>query len=362
VSVGRPTHAILKDIERFSRLFLVKDIGIAGIRRLRDSKAVIVGCGATGTHIAELLIRMGFGEVSLIDKDYVDISNIYRTSLFTEDDVRKALPKAIACANALRRIDSSVKVRPHVMKLTPANAEELLKGHDIIIDGTDNYVTRLIINDFSVKHRVPWVLTGVGTWYGNVWLIDPARGTPCMRCVYGDVRDEGVGNVCDVLGVVPTAVALVASIAATLALKYVLGQSSDELTSTYFVIDAKRLSIDALRVVRRRDCPVCGEHRFEYLGKHYAEEPAKPICGTKAVEINPSERLRVSFEEIVSRIGKDRVAGISDYTLKIRVGKDIHIIVFNDGRAIVNGVTDPERALRIYEEVTGLRPTRHARQ
>jgi len=355
VSVGKANPSILKDVGRFSRLFLVKDIGISGIRKLREAKAVVVGCGATGTHVAELLVRMGFGEVSLIDKDYVDISNLYRTSLFTEDDVRAAMPKAVACANALRRIDSSVKVKPHVTKLTPTNAEELLGGHDIVIDGTDNYVTRLIINDFSVKHGIPWVLTGVGTWYGNVWLIDPARNTPCMRCVYGNVSDEDLGNACDVLGVVPTAVSLVASLAATLALKHVLGQSDRELTSTYFVVDAKRLSIDALRVVRKPDCPACGKRRFEYLEGPHVEELAKPVCGTKAVEINPPGRVRVDFKRVLLRAGEGSVVGMSDYTVRVKVGDDVYVTVFSDGRAIVDGVTDPKRATRIYEEVTGIK-------
>ncbi len=346
-------HSLLRDVERFSRLFLVKEIGINGISKLRSAKAVIVGCGATGTHVAELLVRSGFGELSLIDKDYVDVSNLYRTSLFTEDNARKALPKAVACAEALRRIDSSVRVNPIVAKLNPANAEDLLLGHDIIIDGTDNYTARLIINDVSVKHGVPWVLTGVGTWYGNVWLVNPKQGTPCMRCVYGAVRDDERGNVCDVLGVVPTAVSLVASIAAGLAIEYVLGLANPETSRTYFVVDAKRFRVDALKLVRREDCVACGLRRFEFLNKEYREELAKPVCGTKAVEVNPPKPLQLNFHEVLKGLKTGQVLSVSEYTLRVRVTGGLVVTVFRDGRAIVDGTTNVEKALEVYETVTG---------
>ncbi len=352
---GAIRSSLLKDIERFSRLFLVRDIGISGIKKLRETKAAVVGCGATGTHIAELLVRAGVGHVTVIDKDFVDISNIYRTSLFTEEDARNAVPKAVACARELKRIDSSVKVVSHVTKLTPANAEELLSGHDIILDGTDNFTARLIINDFAVKHGVPWVLAGVGTWYGNVWLIDPAKGTPCMRCLFTRVNEEDRPNACDVLGVVPTAVSLVASIAASLALMRVLGMSDDKMASTFYVVDAKRISVDAFRVVKRRDCPACVRREFEYLNKNYVEQVAKPICGTRAVEIMPPKRMELRFDQIIERVGKQRVIAASEYTLKLSADDSLSITLFKDGRAIVDGTTDVDLALRVYEEVTGIR-------
>ena len=346
---------LLGDIERFSRLFLVKEIGIQGIRKLREVKAAVVGCGATGTHIAEMLVRVGVGRVTVIDKDFVDISNIYRTALFTEEDARQAVPKAVACARALKKIDSSVDVRPIVTKLTPANAEDLLKGHDIILDGTDNFTARLIINDFSVKYGVPWVLTGVGTWYGNVWLIDPARGGPCMRCLFTRVRDEGP-NVCDVLGVVPTAVSLVASVAVSLALRHLLGiESNEDLPRTYFVIDAKRISIDSFKVTRRADCPACGKRIFEYLDKAFKEEVAKPVCGTKAVEITPGKGQGISFEEVKKRVDEKRIVSVTEYTMKILVSEGVSITLFRDGRAIIDGTTNTDEAMRIYEEVTGIK-------
>lgn len=344
---------LLKDIERFSRLFLVRDIGIDGISRLRTAKVAVVGCGATGTHIAELLVRTGVGNITVIDKDFVDISNIYRTSLFTEADAKNAIPKAIACANALKKIDSSVKVKPIITKLTPANAEEILMGHDIILDGTDNFTTRLIINDFSVKYGIPWVLTGVGTWYGNVWLIDPAKGSPCMRCLFTRIREDEP-NACDVLGVVPTAVSLVASIAVSLALRRLLNIDDKDLSRTYFVIDAKRISIDSFKVVKRADCPACGRRKFEYLNKSFTWEVAKPICGTKAVEIMPRHKHTMNFADISKRIPKENIVAMNDYTIKVSTDNGINIVLFNDGRAIVDGTTDTETAIKIYEKITGI--------
>lgn len=349
---GKVRHTLLRDIERFSRLFLVKEIGIAGISKLRNSQVVIVGCGATGSHIAELLARVGVGEFRLIDKDYVDMSNLYRTSLFTEEDARKALPKAVACANGIKRIDSSIRVEPVITKLTPANAEELLTGYDIIMDGTDNYLTRFIINDVSVKLNIPWVMSGVETWYGNVWLIDPSRGTPCFRCLYGRPLEDR-GNACDILGVVPTAVSVVASIAATLAIKHLLGLSNDELASTYFVIDVKRFSLDALKAVRRPECRACGLRKFEFLSMR-REEVATPVCGTKAVEITPPNNVEVDFNEVSRRVSKEKVVSLSKYTLRVKVGDGIYLTLFKDGRAIVDGTTDPCEALTIYRDVTGL--------
>ena len=336
-------------IERFSRQVLVEDIGVEGLKKIREARVAIVGCGATGTAQAELLARLGVGYIRVIDKDFVDISNLPRTHLLTYKDAKQAMPKAIACANKLKEIDPTIEVEPVIARLTPENAEELLSNVDLIIDGTDNLKTRFLINDVAVKHGIPWVFVGFASWYGQVFFINPGKG-PCLSCIVPRrmLEREDRGDACEVLGAVNTAIALLTSISTTLVLKHILGKLEDY--NTMYIVNGKRIEIDKIRIERNPECRTCVYRQFEFLESKTPEKKIARICGTNAVEIQPRKRLKLDLVEFAKRLDKDRIVSVNNYTLKIRVDDIISIVLFNDGRAIVDGTINEEYAYKLYRE------------
>jgi len=336
-------------IERFSRQILVREIGAEGLKRIRDTRIVVMGCGATGTAQAELLARLGVGFIRLVDKDFVDISNLPRTHLLTYRDAKESLPKAVACAEKIKEIDPMIEVEPIVTRITPSNVEKLVEGVDIIIDGTDNLTTRFLINDVAVKKSIPWVFVGFASWYGQVLFINPGKG-PCLSCIiprYMLMREER-GDACEILGAVNTAISMLASISATLVLKHVLGILEDY--NTMYVVNGKSIEVEKIRVKRRDDCPTCVYKRFEFLESKTLERGVARICGTNAVEITPPKPLNLNLLELSKKYG-DELVSANRYTMRIRVDSVVSIIVFSDGRAIVDGTTDEAYALELYRKV-----------
>jgi len=336
-------------IERFSRQILVREIGAEGLKRIRNTRIVVMGCGATGTAQAELLARLGVGFIRLVDKDFVDISNLPRTHLLTYRDARESLPKAIACAEKIKEIDPMIEVEPVVTRITPSNIEKLVEDVDIIIDGTDNLTTRFLINDVAVKKSIPWVFVGFASWYGQVLFINPGKG-PCLSCViprYILEREER-GDACEILGAVNTAISMLAGISTTLVLKHVLGVLEDY--NTMYIVNGKDIEVDKIRVKRRDNCPTCVYKRFEFLESKTLERGVARICGTTAVEITPSKPFNLNLLELSKKYGEELVS-VNKYTMRIRVDSVVSIIVFNDGRAIIDGTTDEARALELYRKV-----------
>ncbi len=344
-----PDHVFLTPelIERFSRQILVKDIGVSGLKKLRSSRVVVIGCGATGTAQAELLARLGIGYIRVVDKDYVDISNLPRTHLYTYIDAKQSIPKAIACANRLSEIDPTIHVEPVITRVTPDNIEDLVRDVDLIIDGTDNLATRFLINDVSIKYGIPWIFVGFSSWYGQVFFINPGKG-PCLDCIIPRriLEREERGDACEVLGAVNTAIALVSSIAATLALKHLLGILNDY--NTLYVVNGKRLEIHHVRIERNMDCPTCIHRRFEFLAKKGSRRGATRICGSNAVEITPPVKTSLNLEELSKRYEPGKILSVNKYTMRIMVDDIVSIILFNDGRAIIDGVNDEEYAWKLY--------------
>jgi len=279
-----------KLIEMYSRQVIVKEIGVKGLVKFLKSRVAVFGCGATGSTAIELLARAGVGFIRAIDRDFVDISNIPRTHLLTERDAREAVPKAVACANNLKRVFSVTEIEPVVTDVNSSNIEELIQDVDLIIDGSDNFTIRYLINDAAVKHGKPWIFIGVERWYGDTMFIVPGK-TACFRCLIPNPPPE-VGDVCNILGVVNTTVNLIVSAAVTEALKYLLsiGEIGDLI-----IIDTLRLSIDKVKISRNPKCPTCGTGNFEFLAtKEFFR--AKRICGTNAVQVYPREKMMIDTE------------------------------------------------------------------
>ncbi len=332
-----------RDLARYSRQMLVKNIGYKGQMKLAESKVAIVGCGATGSFMANLLARMGVGYIRLIDRDIVELSNLHRTNLLDEEDVEKAKPKSVACREKILRINSSIRVEAVIDRLSKQNAEKLLVGVDLILDGTDDVETRLLINDFAVKHGIPWIYVGVERWYGVVMPIIPGE-TACYRCII-DKPPERRGNACEYLGVINPAVALTTSIAASLALRILL---SEKVEGAMYIIDAWRNEVNKIKIVRNPRCPACVLNRYDYL-EGETVSGASVICGSNQVEILPPKQLRLELENLRG-LNEVRVLKFNKYVALIQF-QDLELMLFNNGRAIVTNTIDREKALRGYEKL-----------
>lgn len=347
---------------RYHRQMLLPDFGQAGQERLARAHAVVVGVGALGCSAADLLARAGVGRLTLIDRDVVEVTNLQRQTLFAEADVGR--PKAIAAAERLRAVNSGVAAEARVADFGPSSAEWLCglpaSRPDVLIDGTDNFETRLLINDLAVKHAVPYVYAGAVATRGMVMTILPGL-TPCLRCIVRTPPAPGTLPTCDTVGVLGPVVAIVAGVEAAEALKVLVGRT-DLVNRAMLDFDVwsnerRRLDVAALRDA---DCPCCGLGRLEFLEGAFASASAV-LCGQKAVQVLPPEGApRVTPAEIahaLSRHGDFRAGDfVARGTLADEKGEDgdaIEITIFADGRAIVRGTRSPERARSIYARYVG---------
>ena len=333
------------DRERYSRQILFHGIGERGQEALLRSHVVIAGCGALGSFHAAALARAGVGRLTLIDRDYIEPSNLHRQWLFEEEDAAEALPKAAAAARRLARINSSVQVRPAIADLTPGNAEELLGGADVILDGTDNFETRYLINDFAVSRGIPWVYGAAVGSYGLTMPVIPGHG-PCLRCVY-PAPPAGAQPTCETAGVLNVIVSAVASIQVADALRLLTGASLRPRITTFDVWQGGIRQIDAPE--RDPECPTCARREFPFLEE--ARRPPASLCGRNAVQISGVERpldlaeLKVRLEPL----GKVRA---NEFALRFQTDA-YELTVFADGRAIVKGTDDTGIARSLYARYVG---------
>lgn len=328
-------------IDKFSRQIIV--FGVKKQLKLYNSRVAIIGCGATGSSIAEALVRVGVGFIRVIDRDFVEISNLHRVHLYTEDDAIRRMPKAIACKNRLKEIDSGVEVEAIVDDVDADNIEDFIKDVDLVIDGTDNIDTRYLINEACIKLRKPWVMIGVERWHGNAKLIVPGK-TACLKCfipVYRTRRE----NVCEFLGVTTSAVELATAIAISIALKYLLDDTIDD---NLYVIDSYTPSVDKIHINKNPSCPLCSGKQFEYLGKKI--EKTKIMCGIKAIKILPENRIEIDFKTLLNS-GIFKNLKIYDNVIAYGEINDIEIAILHNGKMFIKGTTDIQYALKLYENI-----------
>jgi hypothetical protein len=260
------------------------------------------------------------------------------------------MPKAVSCARKIAEINTSVEVEPIIDEANPLNIEDLLNGYDLVIDATDNIESRLLINEFSVKHGIPWVMTGVESWYGNSWLINPGAGGPCLKCL----PMSGGGGKCRVIGVTPMAVKMVTSTSLTLAVKHLLGLTREEDWSTLHLIDSKELEIRKIHVSKNPECSVCHHRKFELLMSKSI--PAiKPSCGKEnSFEIIPPEPVKVDLKHVLERRQGIKIIASNPYALKLKLSNTSQAIMFNNGRAVIEGLPY-KKAIETYELLTGIK-------
>jgi len=336
--------------ERYSRQILFAEIGSEGQERLLGSSAVLVGCGAMGTAVANLLVRAGIGALRLIDRDFVEPSNLQRQTLYEESDARENMPKAVAAERRLRAINSSAQIEGIVTDLTAENAREFLSGFPLILDGTDNFETRLLVNDASVALGIPWIYAAAVGSAGVTMTILPSE-TPCLACLLesGESPVAGADETCDTSGILNAAVNVIASIEATEATKILIGKR-DALHGRLISFDVWQNSYRAIRVARDPECRACVRRDFRYLEGQ--AQPHITMCGRDSVQIH--ERGR---EFDLAELNRRLAATASDvrgnaFLLRFRINS-YEVIVFSDGRAIVKGTRDPAVARSLYSRFIG---------
>ncbi len=335
-----------REKERYSRQILFAPIGESGQTKLLDACVCVVGCGALGSVQAEALARAGIGRLRLIDRDYVDYTNLQRQYLYDEADAESELPKAVAAARRLQRLNRSISIEPLVTDLTPSNVEEVAEGCDLILDGTDNFETRYLLNDLSVKRNVPWIYGAAIGSYGVVMPIVPQQG-PCLACVYPQ-PPSGPQLTCEVNGVLASTTTAVAALQVAAALRLLVGWPDFECRIQTFDVwqgNAKQISAGP----RDPTCTVCVSRKFRYLEEH--RRVPVSLCGRNAVQLHENARP-LDLKELASRLVPLGNVRVNEFALRFTLPK-YDLTFFPDGRAIVKGTTDIGIARSLYSRLIG---------
>ncbi|HEX8184438.1 MAG TPA: ThiF family adenylyltransferase [Blastocatellia bacterium] len=342
----------MKIDDRYSRQVLFAPIGEAGQARLARSKVVIIGCGALGAVQAETLARAGVGHLTLVDRDFVEESNLQRQVMFEESDACERLPKPVASARRIARVNSSVEVEPIVTDVNFENVEELIAGADVVLDGTDNFETRYLINDACVKAGIPWIYGAAVGSYGLTMTVVPNE-TPCLRCVLPSMPEPGSGPTCDTAGVVMPIISIIGSIQSAEAMKLLVGQT-DKLHGSLIRIDVWDFQFNRMGLASfsdRQHCPACGRGEFEFL-RGAGRQVTTTLCGRNAVQIARSGSTKIDFAALAERLKSLGEVAFNDFLLRFRVD-DYDITVFRDARSIIRGTTDPAIARGLYSRYIG---------
>jgi adenylyltransferase/sulfurtransferase len=334
---------------RYSRQVILQNIGEEGQKKLLESSVTIIGCGALGTVAANNLARAGVGKISIIDRDFVELNNLQRQMLFDENDV--GTPKAVAAAEKIAAINSEIEVNPVIKDLNYTNIEELLIGADLVIDGTDNIQTRMLVNDVCIKNGIPWIYTGAIGTSGMSMNILP--GKACIRCLYPGIPKAGSLPTCDTMGVLNTITVIMGSIETTEAIKILLGfyDNNESTDSNLIVYDTWNHSFDSIVVKKNEKCECCGSENFEHLDSD-EQEIITSLCGRNAIQITPADPKELSLKTIGEKLEKLGTVKCTDFIMLFK-NDETEISLFRDGRAIIKGTNDEVVARTIYARYIG---------
>jgi molybdopterin/thiamine biosynthesis adenylyltransferase len=332
-------------LERYTRQIRFSGIGAAGQQRLLDARVAVVGCGALGSFQAGALARAGIGFLRIIDRDYVELSNLQRQWLFDQCDVEQGLPKAIAAARKIAAINSDIEVEPAVADLTPSNIDDLLGDVNLILDGTDNFETRYLINDYAVSRSLPWIYGAAVGSYGITMPVVPGM-TACLRCIYPD-PPGGAQPTCETAGVLGSITALIASLQVSEALKVLCGLDVSRKITTVDVWSGEVRQVAQPSPDER--CPACGRREFPFLNG----ERRSPVslCGRNAVQIHERSRP-LDLSDLAERLAPLGVVRANEFALRFETPPYL-LTIFPDGRAIVKGTTDVGVARSLYARYVG---------
>jgi len=342
----------VESLDRYSRQIRFPQLGEAGQRALLQSRVTICGCGALGTVLANHLARAGVGTIRIIDRDFIEIHNLQRQILFDEDDVKENLPKAEAAARKIRSINSTIAVEPVVTDLDHTNIVDLVSDADLILDGTDNFETRYLINDAAVKLGKPWIYGGVIGSEGQTMTIVPGK-TPCLRCLIETAPPPGMTPTCETAGVLGPAVAVIASFEAIEAIKLLSG-AWDALNTHLIMVDVWDWTFRQLKVaglLGKVDCPCCARRRFQWLDGDMGSHTTT-LCGRNAVQVAVRRSEPLDFRELAGRLNE--IGDVRHNAYMLRFTTDgYEFTVFPDGRAIIKGTNDVTKARTLYAQYVG---------
>jgi len=341
-------------MERYQKQILFAGLGEAGQRKFAESRVLLCGCGALGTVLAETLVRAGVGFVRIVDRDFVELSNLQRQVLFDEEDVKKRWPKAVAAERKLSAINSEVTIDAIVADIDHTNILSLAEDADLILDGTDNFEIRFLINDASLEAGTPWIYAGVIGSHGQTMTIFPNESA-CLRCLIESVPAPGTTETCDTAGVLGPAVNVVASLEAANALKILSGQK-DLVEPTLMILDVWDLSFRKMNVSKLRDqsdCPACRHGERVWLSGEKGGE-STVLCGRNAVQVRPSEKTRLDLEDLAEKLQTSGRIQSNKFLLKLNLlDPEYELTIFRDGRAIIKGTEDIGVARGLYSRYIG---------
>ncbi len=330
--------------DRYSRQTMFPGIGEEGQAKLGNSRAVVIGCGALGCNIANLLVRAGVGKIKIVDRDFIEYHNLQRQVLFDEDDIRAGLPKAVAAVRHLKKINSTIDIQGIVADVNYTNVEKLCRGADVILDGLDNVETRFLINDVALKHKVPWVYGGAIASSGMTMTIVPGE-TACFRCISPARIKPGTraARTCETAGIVNTVPTIIGAIQATEALKILVGgETSRALT----IIDVRGGTLQQLKIKRSADCPAC-HGKYEFLEDRFAIKTTS-LCGQRrAVQVVNAGVRDVALDELAARLSNVSDVSRNEFMLSF-CAEGYEMVVFPDGRAIIKNTVDESLARELY--------------
>lgn len=315
-----------------------------------NSRVLLIGCGALGASHAEMLARAGIGKLRIVDRDFVEYTNLQRQTLYKESDADDRLPKAIAAKDRIAEINSEIDVEAIVADVNHSNIERLIEGCDLVIDGSDNFQVRYLLNDACAKHNVTWIYGAAVSSYGATMTIIPGT-TPCLRCIFDEMPDAGSSPTCDTAGVIMPIIATVSAVQVTEALKILVGDlealHGSLMQFDVWANDRQRIKLDE----PNSDCKTCGERNFEFLDTETPEFSAV-LCGRNAVQIAPPSSTVLDLEALADRLQFSVAVNLNEYLLRFTSGEN-EITVFRDGRAIVKGTDDISTARTLYARYIG---------
>jgi molybdopterin-synthase adenylyltransferase len=337
--------------ERYSRQVLFSPIGKAGQKKLQNARILIVGCGALGASHAEMLSRAGVGYLKIVDRDFVEFTNLQRQTLFKESDAADRLPKAIAARNRIAELNSEIEVEAIVADVNRSNVEQLIIDVDLVIDGTDNFQIRYLLNDSCIKHNRTWIYGAAVSSYGTTMTITPGE-TPCLRCVFEDIPDAGSSPTCDTAGVIMPIIASISAVQMSEAIKLLVGDRG-ALHGSLVQIDVWQNDWRKIKLgAPNPDCPTCGKHEFEFLDAE-SSEFAAVLCGRDAIQIAPPNGGSFDLASFSSKVEHLQGVKQNEYLVRFTVDEK-EVTVFRDGRAIVKGTDDLSVARSLYARYVGV--------
>jgi molybdopterin-synthase adenylyltransferase len=341
----------MDDLERYSRQILFPHIGREGQAKLLQSRVVIVGAGALGTVCANHLARSGVGFIRLIDRDLVEQSNLQRQTLYTEEDAHLNLPKVIASQKRLKEINSTVMVDAVIADLNLDNAEDLLAGFDVIVDGTDNFMTRFLLNDVAVKYGIPWIHGAAVSSRGMFAVIKPGK-TPCYRCLFPHVP-SGRGETCDTIGVLSPITDIIGSFQAMEAIKVLVGAETNPNLEQIDIWNPSFMQMD-ITEGKNPTCPACANRQFDFLDRSSTlQEAYTSLCGRDTVQIYFRDNREYDLSKLAEQLRKNGKVTGNQFLVRFSPTEETSIVIFKDGRALIHGTNDVVKAKSLYSKYIG---------